>query len=1194
MRLTLTLNQKVLSFNIFSVYFSYYNFLGDLCTNWREHDSLPEKCKMRAVEQPNGNTFFQFLAPDETVLHSKKELKLHLRKPASPAKYKTREVSNKYKHLKKKMPKRKKLVSNQVIVTKATSISRKQFLSDNKRFCKSLRVKNFHVEPVVLIPKLKDIIADFDFDSGDYQRTSVDVEDISEDLFSQNNMKDILKELRDRQHDYESKLSSSEDEDEPEDYHLMTAGRTLRKRNTRLIYEEPPLEDELDKKFFRDLRQAKSSSVERITEKEPEITENIKEVDEPTKEEEKEVIEEEEEEDYMSDSWETELFSLKTNPRDKMRFQDEDNEILNEWFATNPYPDKQEQNDLCKILMVPNKSIKHWFQSKRVKCKEGGVVLKKEVKKKKDEITEESKTKEKLSYCKDCKQSFSDKVHLKLHCKRFHKKKLKRIKQKKDSSTKIKENQVTNNFKRETRSNIKELKKQPEPEKINLEMKEIEEYIESKISFNYDQLKELKILFNKSNSPKEEDVENLAKKLSLKVASLKGWFASEKLKQEIEEEVKERLMNSPSILKYLGKSHHIDRDKWNSQRNKHCHSKRTTLNYYQKTYLKFFFMHKQFLDSDDINELSMELLLSSNLLLNFFEDARDRKNITHSISSTPVRGKVRGRPKRFTLDQSKIYFDSDDEDLFEIDDVDKQAQSLPIVFASKSRGNLRQNSSIGVDWTEYQKAFLQKFYEKIQDPNDDDIDFLVHHMKAGRQEVIEWFNEKKRAEEYEKKESVLNSRQLLSDLINAISESKNFSFQMPIELFCKYCGDKFYNKTELEEHESIEAEEFEPEKFETTYELGSIESPEEESTRLDDFNISSDEEDEDACNYASSYCDDSMDLSFNMFRKKAMKKEKNSKASNAFMLWFKDEKPKLKEDLSRSNEMYKLASKKWKILPDHVRKQYMDQVDSSSRLYDSESSTRQSLSTEPNNKFEWDDETKIKSISTYKGYLCKECNLCFSIKPNLIKHLKFLHPQLPTEPIKQYVLEVGMAAGHCSTHYLKCDDCSSEFGTRSEMSRHLFLHYQESYGVADSMETYSNGCNSSYYIPQESSSSLFYDEEPVSYEAFRQYFDSEDVDKSNSADPQNFYEVEKFKPKKKKVISNESTPKTKVRTKIRFTPEQRGILMKSFHQSLKMTKYDYKSLYEELAETLELPANTIKVWFQNAKSARKKGNPVYL
>ena len=68
----------------------------------------------------------------------------------------------------------------------------------------------------------------------------------------------------------------------------------------------------------------------------------------------------------------------------------------------------------------------------------------------------------------------------------------------------------------------------------------------------------------------------------------------------------------------------------------------------------------------------------------------------------------------------------------------------------------------------------------------------------------------------------------------------------------------------------------------------------------------------------------------------------------------------------------------------------------------------------------------------------------------------------------------------------------------------------------------------------------------------------------------------------------------KVRTKIRFTPQQRGILLKNFKQSIKMSKYDYKSLYEELAETLDLPMNNIKVWFQNAKSARKKGNPLYL
>ena len=57
-RLNLTLNQKVVNLIYFHIIHNYY-ILGDLCTNWREHDSLPDNCKMRAVEQPNGKTSFQ-------------------------------------------------------------------------------------------------------------------------------------------------------------------------------------------------------------------------------------------------------------------------------------------------------------------------------------------------------------------------------------------------------------------------------------------------------------------------------------------------------------------------------------------------------------------------------------------------------------------------------------------------------------------------------------------------------------------------------------------------------------------------------------------------------------------------------------------------------------------------------------------------------------------------------------------------------------------------------------------------------------------------------------------------------------------------------------------------------------------------------------------------------------------------------
>merc|ERR1719150_2665935 len=158
-----------------------------------------------------------------------------------------------------------------------------------------------------------------------------------------------------------------------------------------------------------------------------------------------------EEEDYMSDSWEAELFSLKRNPREKLRFQDEDISLLNSWFSRNPYPDKQEQSDIGKILMVPIKTVKHWFQTKRVKCKESGKMLRK--KEDKRSLGEgESRAESGQKYCRLCRQSFALGLHLKLHNKRFHRKKIKSKKKTRHSLDRKRWDLRTNQQEKLTRS----------------------------------------------------------------------------------------------------------------------------------------------------------------------------------------------------------------------------------------------------------------------------------------------------------------------------------------------------------------------------------------------------------------------------------------------------------------------------------------------------------------------------------------------------------------------------------------------------------------------------------------------------------------------------------------------------------------------------------------------------------------------
>ena len=135
-------------------------FTVELCTEWREHESIQPGWKMRAVEQPSGRTFFQYLAPDQSIMQSRKEMLQYIKNPPS----KTEKSSSlkasvsKKKKLRKTMPKKKKLVTNQVIVTKSTNEIRQTFLTKNKRVFKKINKHSFRYEPVIFVPNLKDIL----------------------------------------------------------------------------------------------------------------------------------------------------------------------------------------------------------------------------------------------------------------------------------------------------------------------------------------------------------------------------------------------------------------------------------------------------------------------------------------------------------------------------------------------------------------------------------------------------------------------------------------------------------------------------------------------------------------------------------------------------------------------------------------------------------------------------------------------------------------------------------------------------------------------------------------------------------------------------------------------------------------------------------------------------------------------------
>merc|ERR1711874_183474 len=179
----------------------------------------------------------------------------------------------------------------------------------------------------------------------------------------------------------------------------------------------------------------------------------------------------------------------------------------------------------------------------------------------------------------------------------------------------------------------------------------MEEYVASKKRFEKYQIKGLKSVFSWNKYPTKDDVLDLSRELNLTVKSISGWFTNQRHRDKIHSEARERLMSSPAMQRLQGSK--VVKEKWltnqtsggrpnykpmswmdNEKIPYNPGHKKTKFNDYQKAYLKNFFLQKQYVDEDDISELSAELQLSPKVLRIWFQHARERKKKNLPITTS--------------------------------------------------------------------------------------------------------------------------------------------------------------------------------------------------------------------------------------------------------------------------------------------------------------------------------------------------------------------------------------------------------------------------------------------------------------------------------------------------------------------------------------------------------------------------------
>lgn len=270
-----------------------------------------------------------------------------------------------------KVPKRKRLISNQVLITRKIKSLRNEFINDDGL----LGSDAFRLEPVIFVPRLQNIVKNMDlqemFQSCEASQISIPINCIHSDEGLENNIEDIRSELRDRQLDYGRKLSG----DEEDSIETTVEQRSLRFRQRMNYNEGSPLDEEIFQtminkpRFFR-----QKTASEQVTEDEEETKE-----------------------------WN--------------RFTAEETKLLEKWFNKTQYPDHEERKNIGEILKIPASKVGIWFQNKR-KSDDGK--LKSPSVRSSMHNSDSGTEEDDLQVCKTCNQTFTTRTDFQIHCKRVH------------------------------------------------------------------------------------------------------------------------------------------------------------------------------------------------------------------------------------------------------------------------------------------------------------------------------------------------------------------------------------------------------------------------------------------------------------------------------------------------------------------------------------------------------------------------------------------------------------------------------------------------------------------------------------------------------------------------------------------------------------------------------------------------------